>query len=243
MKIIAHRGASGYAPENTLAAFKKALLMNIDMIEFDVRALPSGEVILMHDHRLDRTTNGTSYVHVHSFDDLRRLNAGDNEIIPTLQEVLDLVNREVPVNIELKGSGVAKAVADIVKEYLEQGWRPADFFVSSFNHRELQEFKLLMPHIDIGALAAVVPLGYAAFASELNAAAVCLEDEFVDDHYIQDAHDRGLKVYVYTVNDIEEVQRFYYMGVDGVFSNYPDTARETLERLRAERSIENKVYI
>lgn len=232
MKIIAHRGASGYAPENTLAAFKKALLMDVDMIEFDVRALSSGEVILMHDHRLNRTTNGTSYIHTYSFADLRKLNAGDNEIIPTLQEVLDLVDRKVPVNIEIKGTGSARAVAGIVEEYLARGWKTSDFLISSFDHPQLQEFKKLMPAIDIGALTNTILLNYAVFAQELNATAVCLEDEFINDQYIQDAHDRGLKVYVYTVNDIEEVQRLYHMGVDGIFTNYPDTARKTLQELQ-----------
>jgi glycerophosphoryl diester phosphodiesterase len=77
LKIIAHRGASGYAPENTLAAFRKAIQMGADMVEFDVHALSSGEVVLMHDHRVNRTTNGKGYVLKHSFADLRLLDAGD----------------------------------------------------------------------------------------------------------------------------------------------------------------------
>jgi glycerophosphoryl diester phosphodiesterase len=103
MKIIGHRGACGYAPENTLASFKKALLLHVDMVEFDVQSLPSGEVVLMHDLRINRTTNGRGYVQNQSFAALRRLDAGGHELVPTLQEVLDLIDRRVPVDIELKG--------------------------------------------------------------------------------------------------------------------------------------------
>ena len=230
MKIIAHRGASGYAPENTLAALKKALLMNVDMIEFDVHALSSGEVILMHDHRLNRTTDGAGYVLDHDFVDLRRLNAGDNEVIPTLEEVLDLVNRQVPVDIELKGPGSVAAVAAIITRYLERGWRPHDFLVSSFNHHELQEFKRLMPHIAVAALLDAIPLGYAAFAEELQAVAVCPGHESINQAYVTDAHNRGLEVYVWTVNDIEEVRRLQALGVDGIFTNFPDMARRAINQ-------------
>jgi len=231
MKIIAHRGASGYAPENTLAAIKKALLMNVDMIEFDVHTLPSGEVILMHDHKLNRTTNGTSYVLNHTFADLRRLNAGDNEIIPTLEEVLDVINRQAPVDIELKGPESVSAVAAIITRYLERGWQPQDFLVSSFNHHELQDFKRRMPHVKIAALLDAIPLRYAAFGEELGAVAVCPGDEFINRAYITDAHSRGLEVYVWTVNDIEEVQRMYALGVDGIFTNFPDMARKAILQL------------
>ena len=230
MKIIAHRGASGYAPENTLAALKKALLMNVDMIEFDVHALPSGEVILMHDHRLNRTTNGTSYVLDHNFVDLRRLNAGDDEVIPTLEEALDLINRQVPVDIELKGPGGVAAVAAVITTYLERGWQPHDFLVSSFNHHELQDFKRRMPHIAVAALLEAIPLGYAAFGEELRAVAVCPSDEFINQAYVTDAHSRGLEVYVWTINDIEEVQRLQALGVDGIFTNFPDMARRVIDQ-------------
>jgi glycerophosphoryl diester phosphodiesterase len=99
MKIIAHRGASGYEPENTLASFRKAIQLGADMVEFDVHALPTGEVVLIHDHRLNRTTNGRGYVLKQSFDELRSLDAGAGESIPTVEEVLRLVDRQLPVNI------------------------------------------------------------------------------------------------------------------------------------------------
>jgi glycerophosphoryl diester phosphodiesterase len=233
MKIIAHRGASGHAPENTLAAFKEALKQGVDMVEFDVHALASGEVILMHDHRVNRTTNGKGYVQKLNFSDLRKLNAGDNEIIPTINEVLSLINRQLRTNIELKGPDSAVAVADIVKRHLRAGWQPKDFLVSSFNHHELVEFKRLVPTVDIAVLNDAIPLGYAEFAEKLEAVAICPSDEFINIPYVEDAHRRGMEVYVWTVNDPEEVERMYVLGVDGIFTNYPDMARKAAKQFES----------
>lgn len=231
MRIIAHRGASGYEPENTLAAFRRAVDMSADMIEFDVHVLASGEVVIMHDLRVDRTTNGRGYVAHYRFEELRGLDAGKGEVIPTLHEALDIIDRQVPVNIELKGPHTAAPVADILRNYLDKGWLPADFLVSSFNHWELLRFKQQMPMIDVAALSGDVPLGYALFAEELGAVAVNPGDEFVSPEYVTDAHQRGMSVYVWTVNDPEEIERMHAIGVDGIFTNYPDIARQTIDSL------------
>lgn len=180
MKIIGHRGAKGYAPENTLASFKRALDLGVDMIELDVYVLPSGEVVLMHDHKVDRTTNGKGYIYEKNFEDVRALDAGNGEIVPTLQEALDLIDKRVPVNIELKGPGTARAVAKIISEYISaHKWHADHFIVSSFNHHELREFLRRLPNIAIGALMDGIPLDYAAFAQQLGAKIVSPGHEFV----------------------------------------------------------------
>jgi glycerophosphoryl diester phosphodiesterase len=231
MKVIAHRGARGYLPENTLSALKKAIEQGADMLEFDVHALHSGEVVIMHDHRLDRTTNAVGYLLDHKFDDLRALDAGEGEKIPTLQEVLDFVNRRVPVDIELKGTDSAKPVAKIITAYLQKGWQPSDFIVSSFNHHELHTFKLLLPQIEIAALQDAIPLNYAAFAEDLHATIVGPGHEFVSKAYVDDAHGRGLKVFVWTINHPDEIKRMKDMGVDGIFTDVPDTSLQTVAAL------------
>lgn len=232
MLIIAHRGASGHAPENTLSSIKKALELGVDMVEFDVHALPSGEVILMHDLRVNRTTNDTGYVHEKTFTELRALDAGKNEQVPTLNEVLDLIDHRVRTNIEIKGPNSAKAVAAIVNERLTHGWQPSDFLVSSFNHHELHEFKQLVPDVEISALQDGVPFDYASFAQRLGAVAVAPGHEFINEAYVADAHARNLTVYVWTINDSEEVTRMHRMGVDGIFTDYPDVAHKTLAALQ-----------
>src|SRR5579862_1813792 len=153
MLKIAHRGASGYAPENTLASIKKALELGVDAIEFDVQLSKDGAVVLMHDLWLMRTTKRFGFVSHKTLKELNQLDAGKGEKIPTLEEVLDLVNRKVKVNIELKGKGTALPVSKIVSTYIQKKkWNYDDFFISSFHHQELREFKKLLPQVKIGAL-------------------------------------------------------------------------------------------
>ena len=220
---IGHRGAMGYEPENTLLSFKKALELGVDAIELDVYACKTGELVVIHDDKVDRTSNGKGYVIEKTFDELRALDAGKGEKIPTLSEVLDLVNRKVKVNIELKGVGTAKPVSNLIKDYVDnKGWNFDDFIVSSFNHYELKEFGELSPNIKIGALIVGIPIGFAEFAEKLNAHSVNLCVEFINQEFVDDAHKRGMKVYVWTVNDADEIRRMKSLGIDGIFSNFPD---------------------
>ena len=223
MLKIGHRGAMGYAPENTLKSFKKGLALGVDMLELDVYALKTGELVVIHDDKVDRTTNGQGYVMDKTFDEIRSLDAGEGEKIPTLQEVLDLVDKKVQVNIELKGENTAGSVAKVIDEYInEKSWTNEHFLVSSFNHYELKEFNSLKNDIRIGALITGIPIGYCDYAEKVNASSVNLCIEFINQKFVDDAHKRGLKVFVWTVNDKDDINRMRDLGVDGLFSNYPD---------------------
>lgn len=223
MITIGHRGAMGYEPENTLNSFKKALILGVDMVEFDVYVCATGEVVVIHDDKVNRTTNGKGYVFDKTFGELRSLDAGNGQLIPTLEEVLDLVDRKAMVNVELKGAGTAKPVQLILEKYVkENGWSYADFMVSSFNHHELEAFHRLCPEVKIGALLTGIPLDYAMFAQRLGAHSVNLCQEFINKEFVDDAHQRGLKVFVWTVNDEDDIERMKALGVDGMFSNFPD---------------------
>ncbi|RJO59222.1 glycerophosphodiester phosphodiesterase [Candidatus Parcubacteria bacterium] len=222
---IGHRGACGYEPENTLRSIKKALGLGVDMIEFDVYVCKSGELVIIHDDTVNRTTNGQGFVIEMTFEELRRLDAGKGEKIPTLQEVLNLINGQVQVNIELKGAGTAEPVAKVMKDYLSKSltsWTPEHFLVSSFNHFELQTFHRIIPEIKLGALICALPITLAQFAQDLGAYSLNPSIEFLNQAFIDDAHNRGLKVFVYTVNLPEDIARMKAMDVDGVFSNFPD---------------------
>lgn len=229
MKIIGHRGACGYEPENTLRSIRKALELNVDMIECDVYLLPSGELVVMHDYRVDRTTNGSGQVQQYDYAALRLLDAGQGEKVPTLQEVLDVINGKVKINIELKGPHTALPVAEVIGSYLQKPrWSQDCFLVSSFDHHELKRFKKVQPHTDIAALEHTIPLSYAAFPEALGAVAVVANHEFLSQEYVDDAHRRGLEIYVYTVNFADDAQRMVELGVDGIFSNYPDSIRNAV---------------
>lgn len=222
---IGHRGARGHAPENTLLSFDTAIRLGAQMIELDVQKHPSGALVVIHDLRLERTTNGTGHVADRSFDYIRSLDAGLGQQVPTLEEVLDLVDQRVAVNVELKTpGGTGEAVAQLLREYVREGWKPEQFLVSSFHLPELEIFRQAAPEIPIGVLLCGVPLEWAADAAALSAQALNISDEFADPKLIGDAKARGMKVYVYTVNEPDDIAQMRALGVDGVFTDFPERA-------------------
>ncbi len=219
---IGHRGACGYAPENTLLSFEKAIELGVDMIELDVHVCKSGELVVIHEDKVDDTTNGTGYIIDLTLDQLKQLDAGDGEKIPTLQEVFECVNRRVKIDIELKGESTPVHVAEFIKQYVAKGWRYSDFIVTSFNHYFIQEFQQLLPDVFIGALYTGVPIGYAQAAQKLQADAIIASWKFITQAFVDDAHARGMQVFVYTVDHPDDVIKMKQLGVDGICSNYPD---------------------
>jgi len=220
--LFAHRGAKGHEPENTLAAFAKALDLGARWMETDVYVVED-ELVVFHDGRLERTTNGTGYVSESSLEYLRSLDAGKGQRIPFLTEVLDLIEGKSGINIELKGPGTATRVAVLIKQLLTNtSWRRDQFIVSSFDIPELLAFVRMMPEIRVGVLTANIPLDYAEFAEPLNAWSIHASMEFINREFVDDAHGRGKKLFVYTVNHPEDYERLRKLGIDGVFSDFPD---------------------
>jgi glycerophosphoryl diester phosphodiesterase len=234
MKIIAHRGARAHAPENTLAAFRKALEIGVDAIELDVFVLKSGELAVMHDILVNRTTDGEGYIEDFTYEEIRKLDAGQGEKVPTLNEVIELVNRSIPIMIELKSGGTGKAVAALLKEYFAKGWQPEDFEVISFNHHEVEAFRQDCAGVRIGASLVGIPMDYSAFATRVEAQSVMLCAEFLTYEFVQDAHDNGLTVNCFTgepfcADTQSEVERIQALGVDGLVSDAPDRAKAFLK--------------
>ena len=220
---IGHRGAMGHEPENTIRSFKKAIELNVDAIELDVYVCKTGELVVIHDDKVDRTTNGVGYTQDKTFAQLRQLDAGKGELIPTLEEVLDFVDKRVMVNIELKGRNTALATYQVIDKYIKKhAWSALDFMVSSFDHHELNKFKHLYPQIPIGVLLEGVPLSYADCAVELNAQSINLSLDFINQDFVDDAHQKGLQVYVYTVNDYDDIAKVKELNIDGIFCNFPE---------------------
>ena len=220
---IGHRGAMGHEPENTMRSFKKAVELNVDAIELDVYVCKTGELVVIHDDKVDRTTNGTGYTEDKTFAELRQLDAGKGELIPTLEEVLDFVDKRVIVNIELKGRNTAFTTYQVIDQYIKNyGWSELDFIVSSFDHHELNKFKHLYPQVPIGVLIEGIPLSYSNCAVELNAQSINLSINFFNQDFVNDAHKKGLKVYVYTVNDHDDISKVKKLNIDGIFCNFPE---------------------
>lgn len=221
-----HRGARGYAPENTLASIKKALELGVDGIEFDVYALYDGTVIVIHDKTVDRTTNGKGDIEKKTLKEIKQLDAGNKEKIPTLHEVLDVVNRKAIVNIELKGKGTAMPVANIINTYVkEKAWKYNDFLVSSFNHQELQAFNKILPQVRIGVLITFINrifLQPERYKKDFSAYSLHLWEKFTTKSVVKKIHKHGLKVFVYTVNEETSIEKMKTFGVDCIISDYPD---------------------
>lgn len=217
---IGHRGASGLEPENTLRSFRRALELGVDAIELDVQ-LCDGELVVIHDRRVDRTTNGRGRVARKTFAALRALDAGKGEQIPTLREVFAAVDRRAWINVELKGRGTAHPVAKLVKEFVEErGWRYADFLVSSFHRKEL--LALAGSAIPLGILFARGPRRLPQRVSEIGAGAVHVGLRHLPRGFIAKAHELGVRVFVFTVNHPADFRRMREAGVDGVFTDFPD---------------------
>jgi len=224
MIILGHRGAGGYEPGNTIRSFTKALEFDLDYIEMDVAVCRSGEVVTFHDAKVDKATNGTGFIADKTLAELKKLDGGKGEKIPTLEEALGLIGRKKKVNIEIKGAGGAKPVFDILTRCIqEKSWNCDDFLISSFNHHELLAFHALNSDVPLGAILAGIPLDYARCAVRVHAYSLHLSKEFITQAFVNDAHDKGLKVFAYTINDTEFLDTVRALGVDGIFTDYPDT--------------------
>ncbi|MBN2616449.1 MAG: hypothetical protein JXR71_12215 [Bacteroidales bacterium] len=223
MLIVAHRGASGTQPENTPASFQKALDAGAKALELDVHVCRSGELVVIHDETVNRTTNGKGKIADLTLTELQQLDAGNGEKIPTLQEVLDLVQGRAQINIELKGKHTARPVADLIKHNTAENiWHTEDFLISSFYHKELNRFHRLLPEVRIGILYSFRPFFYKAKARKLHAFSLHLSAKMIHPSRVDRIHRQGLQVWVYTVNDTQTLERISDAGADAVFTNFPE---------------------
>lgn len=221
MLCIGHRGAMGHEPENTLLSIRKAITLGVDGVEIDVYNAED-RLVVIHDRDLARTTNGTGYLEERSFTYLRSLDAGKGEQIPTLEEVFQTVNRQAVINIELKGSNTAGLVVELIQAYVERGWSYNDFVVSSFNHYELNRVKKISPKITIGMLIYGLPWEYIATAQKLQADLVIAGLDHTTLELVKSVQQISLQVWVYTVDQPNDINLMRTFGVDAIFTNYPE---------------------
>ncbi|MDR2974291.1 MAG: glycerophosphodiester phosphodiesterase [Propionibacteriaceae bacterium] len=235
-KVFAHRGASGYAPENTLAAFKLACELGADGIELDVQMTKDGEVVVIHDERVDRTTDGRGLVKDHTFDQLRALDASmgsetyRNEKIPTLGEVFDLVaDSPTAINIEIKDSRVLyPGLTDRVLEMIDERDWEYRVTISSFNHMTLAYVRQIGSLMNTGVLFQDILFEPWNYAHQVWATALHPHFLYVDSvpNLLEESHNSLLEVNVWTVDEIADIDRMIARGVDGIITNYPDRALE-----------------
>lgn len=220
---IGHRGACGHAPENTLLSMRKALEFGADAIEFDVQMSRDGVPVIMHDETLPRTTNGTGHVTDHTLAELQTLDAGEGERIPSLVQLFEYVDKRCRLLIELKAQSATEPVAELIAHYVHShGWTYAQCLVCSFDHGQIAAIRCLNPDILTCALIAGIPVSLAAIAEEAGAFAINPCIHHINRPLVDDAHQRGLKVFTWTANTSTDIAKAQSLQVDGIISNYPD---------------------
>jgi glycerophosphoryl diester phosphodiesterase len=228
---IAHRGASGSFPENTLAAFRAAIEAGAEMCELDVQLTCDGAIVVIHDDTVDRTTGGIGAVATMTLAEMKRLDAGAKfddrfagERIPMLEEVFDLVEGRCALNIEIKSDGLETRVTELIRTRNAFGWT----LVSSFDWAALARIRHIAPEIRVGLLASRWPARLIGAATEMKAAAINPRVDIVTEDLCIAAHGREMSVYAWTVDEPAEMRRLIAYGVDGIMTNWPGRLREVL---------------
>ncbi len=221
--VIGHRGAMGYETENSLPSIQKAMDLGVDMIEIDVFKIKSDEIVVFHDQRVERLTNGGGNIEEYYMFDLKRLLLDGNHRIPLLQDVLKLIDNTVALNIELKGSDTADRVNFILDYYVKnRGWSWDNVLISSFNWEELRSMRNKNPDVAIAVLTESDPVAAIPVARELGAVVINPNFRTLTAEKVSEIHAAGFKIYTWTVNEPSDIKRLLDIGVDGIFSDYPD---------------------
>lgn len=214
---IAHRGASAYEPENTIRSFERAIEMKAEMIEFDVRQSLDGRLVVIHDAKVDRTTDGKGLVSEKTLSGLRELDAGKGEKIPSFEEALDACAGRAKLVIELKENGIEEKVLSAINA---RGLKD-DVFIVSFNASRLRLVKTL----DLGVRTGLILFASAnpvALAEKCGADAVAPFRWFITKGLVEKARSRGLYTFTWTVDDAGKAGVLRDMGVTGIVTNRPD---------------------
>ena len=238
--ILAHRGASGYAPENTMEAFRLAVEMGADGIELDIHLTSDGQVVVCHDEKIDRTSNGQGEITSYTLEELRSMDFGYHFYnkerrgikIPTLDEVFELVApTNMIVNVEIKSSDpdIIPVCHVLVKRYGMQN----RIIYSSFDHFQIERMKKYDPATFIAPLYSFNMLNPWNYCLDIGAGASHPKHTQIRkmENYVTECHQRGIRVHTWTANTEEDIQFLLDAGVDAIITNYPDVAKKLLNQL------------
>jgi len=228
MRILGHRGASGTSPENTLLSFSKGLELGVDGFEFDVQLTRDKEVVICHDERVDRTSDGVGWVKDFTLNELKKLNFGvrfrTNAPIPTLEELLEMLKgRPLILNVEIKTGlieypGIVDKVADLLDRYRVT----SQSIISSFEHKTILEVIENYPHLKTGLLYDCGLISPWLYAQNLGASHLHPHYAFITPELVRESHLRGIGVHTWTVDEAWQMERVAIPGADMVMTNYPE---------------------
>lgn len=218
-----HRGAKGYLAENTIESIQKALKLGVDGIEIDVHKCKSGELVVFHDFTLDRLTNGIGEIATFTLQELKELFILKQFKIPTLIEVLEVINKKCILNIELKGINTAEETVKTIESYIEnQHWNYNNFLVSSFQKKELEAVYNLNKNIELGVLTKANLEEAIDFAKSINTKTIHANFSLLSKNNVEKAHLNGYKINTWTVNTLQAINRLKSYNVDAIISDFPD---------------------
>lgn len=227
VKIMGHRGAPAYEPENTLRSIRRALKMGVAAVEVDVQLTRDGLLVVIHDDTLDRTTNGHGAVKDFTFAELRALDAGKGEPIPSLKEVVDLIKGRAHLVVELKQPEAAPALLQFFQDHLI--FDAAQ--VISFWHPVLKTLKEQEPRLRTGVLMVGCPADPAGLARAARAETLVLNYRYVNRELVDAAHRQGIRVIVWNIDDPEILKPYLALNLDAIGTNRPQEIINYLNRL------------
>lgn len=216
MIIMGHRGAAALEPENTLLSIERAIDIGVDAVEIDVRLTKEGELVVIHDSSVDRTTSGSGLVRDYELKALKKLDAGKGERIPTLQEVMELVGQRATLVVELKEAGTEEKVVSLI----DKNSFKKNVYVISFWHRLVKAVREMDKDIRTGVLLVGCPVD-TSVATRASAEALVMRYSFIDQDFVESAHKDNLKIFLWNIDDKRLLQPYIDMGVDGIASNDP----------------------
>jgi glycerophosphoryl diester phosphodiesterase len=217
-KVIAHRGASAYEPENTIRAIARAISLGADMVEVDVHLTKDGQLVVIHDAEVDRTTNGKGAVRETLFEVIRKLDAGMGEKVPTLREVLELSRDRIDVMIEVKGVGIEGMLVELLQA--ESAVRQV--IVTSFMTDAINKVKELDSRIQTGLIFSWKIRNVVKRAIDLKASCMVPQYELVTPEIVDELHTHKVSVFPWTVDSRSEAEKLAKIGVDGIITDKPD---------------------
>jgi len=229
VKIMGHRGAPAYEPENTLRSFRRALAMGVAMVELDVQLTKDGRLAVIHDDTLDRTTNGRGRVKDFTLAEIQRLDAGQGEPVPSLEEAFDLIKGKAHLVVEMKHPETGPALLRFFGE--RQAFKFAT--VISFWHPALKVLKEQEPRLRTGVLMVGCPADPKSVARAARADAMILQYAYVTQELVATCHSSNLFVCAWNIDDIETLKPYLTMRLDGIGSNRPDVLIEYLELIES----------
>ncbi|MEN6292792.1 MAG: glycerophosphodiester phosphodiesterase family protein [Methanobacterium sp.] len=214
MQVIAHRGASFFEPENTLRAVEKAIKMGADFVEVDVRMSKDNRLVIMHDADINRTTDGKGLVKDYTLQELKRLDAGDGETIPTLDEVIACVKDRVGLVIEIKEPETEGKILEKINEN-----KLENTILTSFYHKSIKNARKMNPSVDAGIIFTCQPVDVMQMASNASANIIFPSYRYMNEDMVKQAKNNGISVYPWTIDDPEIFEKFVEMGADGIVTN------------------------